>query len=53
MEAIIQDKMRLNKCNAYTTKEILVGENPMCQQQEKQKKEKKNKGRQKKKQAYR
>ena len=36
MEATIQSKMRLDKCDAYTEKEILGfrGENPTCWRQE-------------------
>ena len=55
MEASIQSKMRLDKCDAYTSKEIIGyrGEYRTCQLQEKQQKEKKNRERQNKKQAYR
>ena len=54
MEATIQNKMRLDKCDAYTVKETLGyrGENPICQQQEEQQKQKKNREGQENKQIY-
>ena len=43
MEATIQNKMRLDKCDAYTAKETLEyrGENPMCQSKRSSKKRRK------------
>ena len=44
MEVTIQNKMRLDKCDAYTAKDTLGRENLTCQRQEEQQKEKKNTG---------
>ena len=53
MDATIQKKMRLNKCDVYTAKETLgYKERKFCQRHEEQQKEKKNREGQEKKQIY-